>query len=186
MDNKTLISTKNKVLIIIFSLISSIVLANYYYEEILPYKVYENSFSLNNQTTAIEINYNDPDIPYRDMEITVKLDEGGPIEIIYVQCSDDAYLTLDEGSTSFTHNIAFFLQIRLIDTNGWANGSYSIIDRTSFLVPKTATEACTSIPKIVYFFNLTVIAILLSTITVAVYIIFFKREVIMQLLGKDF
>lgn len=180
-----MLSTKIKLSIIIIIFFVSIIFSNFYYEEILPYKVDENSFSLDNQTSELDIVYHDPDISYRDMQIDVRLDEGGPIEIIYVQCSDDAYLTLDEGSISFTHNIAFFLRIRLVNANGWANGSYSIIDRTSFLVPKSATKACTSFPKIVYYFNLTVIAIILSTIGAIIYILGFKRELITQLFNKN-
>ncbi|MHA2173551.1 MAG: hypothetical protein ACXABI_01865 [Candidatus Hodarchaeales archaeon] len=180
-----MLSWKKMLSIISIGAVTFLFLANFYYEDVLPYKVAESTFSLNNQTPEIEIFYHDPDISYRAMQIDVVLEEGGPIEIIYVQCSDDAYITLNEGSTSFTHSIGFSLRIRLSDANYWANGSYSVIDRTSFLVPKSVTKACSAIPKIAFYFNLTFIIMSLSTISVFIYIIVFKRDLIAKLFNKN-
>ncbi len=144
----------------------------------------ENTFSLNSQTSEIDIDYHDPDISYRAMQFKVSLTEGEPVEIVYVQCSDDAYITLNEGSTSFVHNIGFFLRIRLVNPNGWANGSYTIFDRTSFFVPKSATKACTAIPKIAYYFYITFFLMILGTFGVFTYILAYRRDLIRQLFQK--
>jgi len=146
----------------------------YYYKFILPYSVQKNTFSLDDSNPSIAILYNDPDIPYRDMLIVIKLQEGEPIQIKYMKCSDDAYEFLEEGeSIEIIHNIAGALYIELEEGGTRALGSYNIIDRVSPLVPKSATKACTYFPYLAFAFNYTIILLIIVIIISAGYLIIF-------------
>jgi hypothetical protein len=149
-----------------------------YYQYILPYSVGNGSLLINNHLDYEEIEYNDPDISYRDMKVIIKHIAGGPLEITYIKCSDDYKVNLTEGSVSFTHNFAGNIYIRLLYENSSANISYTIIDRTSLFVPKSATKACTSMPGIIFGFNITLVLIFSSLIFVFGYFIIFKRDLL--------
>ncbi len=170
---------RSKLLVIAFLLISTYYLGGYlYYEYILPYSVKEGNFSLNSSNQELEIEYNDPDISYRDLLVEIRLVEGADIEIIYIRCSDEAKLNLEEGRTaSFYHNFAGTILIRLLDPSTSANGSYEIIDRASFLVPKSATKACTGMPRLAFMFNITVILLVIVILGVATYFVMFRSDI---------
>lgn len=146
----------------------------FYYKFILPYSVQKNTFLLDDSNPSIEIIYNDPDISYRDMLIGIKLQEGDPIQIKYIKCSDDAYEFLKEGeSVEIIHNIAGALYIELKEGGTRAFGSYNIIDRASPLVPKSSTKACTYFPYLAFAFNYTVVLSIIVIIVSIVYLIGF-------------
>ncbi|MHA1976974.1 MAG: hypothetical protein ACW98F_18170 [Candidatus Hodarchaeales archaeon] len=174
------------IIIVIFAYYSS---AYLYYQYLLPYTVEEGTLSLYDdfQTkTLLEIDYQDPDISYRDMLVTIKLISGDPLEITYIKCSDDFKINLTEGSVRFIHNFAGNIYIRLLFENYSGDQSinssavlrYTIIDRTSFLVPKSATKACTSMPGIVFGINITILFISFLSVFIFVYLLIYKRDLL--------
>ena len=131
---------------------------------------------LNTMNQRLEIDYHDPDISYRELLVKIKHISGGSVEIIYMQCSDDVREVLTRGSLEIKHNFAGNIVITLIQKNSSAELTYTIIDRVSFLIPKSATKACTAMPGIVYGINLTIILSFLLGISGIAYILLFKRE----------
>lgn len=143
----------------------------------LPYSVVEGDFSLNPTNQEIEIEYHDPDISYRDLLVKVTLLEGEDIQIIYIRCSDEARLELEEGKTAtFYHNFAGTILIRLINSSTSANGSYDVIDRASIFIPKSATKACTGMPRLVYGISITTILIVIVAIVSFSYFIVYHLK----------
>ena len=155
-----------------------------YYKNIIPYSVDEGKFSINNHLVQVEINYNDPDISYRDMEVIFTHISGDPLEITYIKCSDDYKINLTEGSVRFTHNFGGSIYVRLLYENTSASLSYTIIDRTSFFIPKSAAKACTSMPGIVYGVNITLLLFISVSMFAIVYILIYKRELLMTKLKQ--
>jgi hypothetical protein len=170
---------RTKWFIFVLLLIGTYYLTGYlYYTFILPYAVMEGDFALNPLNQELEIEYHDPDISYRDLLVKIRLVEGANIEIIYIQCSDEARLTIEEGKTAtIKHNFAGVILIRLVDPSTSAYGSYKIIDRASFFIPKSATKACTSMPGIAFFFSITVILLIIIIVISAAYFVIFHRSI---------
>lgn len=146
----------------------------------LPYTVEEGTISLNNLNQTIEIDYHDPDISYRDLPVVIRLLSGDPLEITYMKCSDDFLINLTKGSVRFTHNFAGNIYIRLLNENSSATISYKIIDRTSLFIPKSATKACTSMPGIVFGFNITLLLIFSSSFFIIVYLLIYRRDLLIS------
>ncbi|MHA2248465.1 MAG: hypothetical protein ACXADY_26185 [Candidatus Hodarchaeales archaeon] len=170
---------RTKRFIFVLLLIGTYYFAGYlYYTFFLPYSVMEGDFALNLLNQELEIEYHDPDISYRDLLVKIRLVEGANIEIIYIQCSDEAKLTIEEGKTAtLKHNFAGAILIRLVDPSTSANGSYKIIDWASFFVPKSATKACTSMPGIAFFFSITAILLIIIIAISAAYFAIFRRDI---------
>ena len=168
-----------KQLILILLLIGTYYFAGYlYYKFLLPYPVLEGDFTLNPLNQELEIEYHDPDISYRDLLVEIRLEEGANIQIIYIQCSDEARLTIEEGKTAtFKHNFAGTILIRLVDPSTSASGFYKVMDWYSFFVPKSATKACTSMPGIAFFFSITVILMIIIIVVSAVYFVIYRRDI---------
>ncbi len=170
---------RTKRFIIVLLLIGTYYFAGYlYYTFLLPYSVMEGDFTLNPLNQELEIEYHDPDISYRDLLIKIRLMEGANIEIIYIQCSDEARLVIEEGKTAtLKHNFAGVILIRLVDPSTSANGSYTIFDWISYFIPKSATKACTSMPGIAFFFSITVILLIIIIVISAAYFAIFRRDI---------
>jgi hypothetical protein len=173
MDKKT-----KRVIFILFLIVAYYFAGYLYYKFLLPYSVEEGDFTLNPLNQELEIEYHDPDISYRDLLVEIRLMEGSDIEIIYIQCSDEARLTVEEGKTAtFKHNFAGTILIRLVDPSTSANGSYKIIDWASIFVPKSATKACTSMPGIAFFFSITVFLLIIIIVISATYFAIYRRDI---------
>jgi hypothetical protein len=155
-----------------------------FYQFFLPYSVEEGELVLNTMNQRLEIDFHDPEISHRELLVKIRHNSGSPVEIIYTRCSDDVTEVLTQGSLEVKHNFAGNIVITLLDENSSAELSYTIIDRVSFLIPKSATKACTAMPGIVYGINLTIILSFLLGISGIAYILLFKREEFMLNLKK--
>ncbi len=151
--------------------------AGIYFEFILPYPVLRGSYSLNETNQEFSIEYNDPDISYRDLLVEIINDMGNPIEIIYTKCSDEARLTVNEGQkVRFYHNFAGIIIILPLEPFGETNGTFKVIDRASLLVPKSASKACTNFSRLAFVINITVILFSLLIAMITIYVTLYKRE----------
>ncbi len=175
---------KKRIILISVLIVSYYLIGFLYYQYFLPYPVKEGTFNLSNTSDPFEIEYNDPDISYREFIVEITLTSGGPIEIVYIQCSDDIRITLHDGSTQFEHNMAGNVYIRLINSEAIATGTFTVIDRASLLIPKSATEACTSMPGIAFAFNYTIILFVIMLISGTIYILIYKQDQVKSLAKK--
>ncbi|MHA2031148.1 MAG: hypothetical protein ACW99Q_17345 [Candidatus Kariarchaeaceae archaeon] len=152
-------------------------LAGIYFEFILPYPVLRGSYSLNEAHQEFTIEYNDPDIPYRDLLVEIANEIGNPVEIIYTKCSDEARLTINAGQkVRFYHNFAGIIIILPSEPLIETNGTFKVIDRVSLLVPKSASKACTNFSRLVFVINITVILFSALVVMISIYVILFKGE----------
>lgn len=175
---------KKRISALILVILAYYSLAFLYYQYFLPYSVEEGEISLNTLNQRVEIDYHDPEISYRELPVKIRHLSGGPVEIIYTQCSDDVKKNLTQGTVEIEHNFAGNIVITLLQENSSAELTYTIIDRVSFLIPKSATKACTAMPGIVYGINLTIILCLSLSIIGVTYILLVKREEIIMHLKK--
>jgi hypothetical protein len=59
---------------------------------------------------------------------------------------------------------------------GETNGTFKVIDRASFLVPKSASKACTNFSRLVFVINITVILFSIIFAMITIYVTLYKRE----------
>ncbi|MHA2032907.1 MAG: hypothetical protein ACW99Q_26360 [Candidatus Kariarchaeaceae archaeon] len=168
---------KKQLLGLVVIIIIYYTLAGVYFELILPYPVLRGSFLLTETNQEFTIEYNDPDISYRDLLVEITNEMGNPIEIIYTKCSDEARLTVNaEQKVRFYHNFAGIIIILLLEPFGETNGTFKVIDRASFLVPKSASKACTNFSRLVFVINITVILFSIIFAMITIYVTLYKRE----------
>ncbi|MHA1947961.1 MAG: hypothetical protein ACXAC6_14005 [Candidatus Hodarchaeales archaeon] len=168
---------KKRFLGIVIVIILYYSIAGIYFEFILPYPVLRGSYSLNETHQEFTIEYNDPDISYRDLLVEITNEMGNPIEIIYTKCSDEARFTVNEGEKiRFYHNFAGIIIILPLEPFGETNGTFKVIDRASFLVPKSASKACTNFSRLIFVINITVILFSLLLAITTLYVALYKRE----------
>lgn len=168
---------KKQLLGLVIIIILYYTLAGVYFELILPYPVLQGSFSLDESYQEFTIEYNDPDISYRDLLVEVKNEIGEPLQVIYTICSDEARLTVNEGQKiRFYHNFAGNIIITSSYLFGETNGTFKVIDRVSFLVPKSASKACTNFSRPIFVINITVILFSLLLAITTLYVALYKRE----------
>ena len=168
---------KKQLLGLVIIIVIYYTLAGVYFEFILPYPVLRGSYSLNETNQELTIEYNDPDISYRDLLVEITNEMGNPIEIIYTKCSDEARLTVNEGQkVRFYHNFAGIIIILPLEPLGETNVSFEVIDRASFFVPKSASKACTDFSRLVFVMNITVLLFSLLLAITTIYVTIYKRE----------
>ena len=136
----------------------------------------EGSVALHEYQPSYFISYDDPDISYRDLivEISVKT---GSIEVIFIKCSDEARITINEGSTErFRHNFAGDIVVETLTPAIYTQFTFKVIDRASVLVPKSASTACTDFSRFVFLVNITVILFVITVTFSTLYLLIYKRD----------